>query len=75
MSIDLKMELAKQEYVNAINEINQKYELPLSIIEVIINGICNEVHNMKIMQIQKEQEELSKEDEVEKNKSKKESEK
>ena len=75
MSIDLKMELAKQEYVNAINEINQKYELPLSIIEVILNGICNEVHNMKIMQIQKEQEELSKKDEVEKNKSKKESEK
>lgn len=75
MSIDLKMELAKQEYVNAINEINKKYELPLSIIEVILNGICNEVHNMKIMQIQKEQEELSKKDEVEKNKSKKESEK
>lgn len=75
MSIDLKMELAKQEYVNDINEINQKYELPLSIIEVILNGICNEVHNMKIMQIQKEQEELSKKDEVEKNKSKKESEK
>lgn len=75
MSIDLKMELAKQEYVNSINEINQKYELPLSIIEVILNGICNEVHNMKIMQIQKEQEELSKKDEVEKNKSKKESEK
>ena len=62
MSIDLKMELAKQEYVNAINEINSKYELPLSIIEVILNGICNEVHNMKIMQIQKEQEELSKEE-------------
>lgn len=66
MSIDLKMELAKQEYVNAINEINNKYELPLSIIEVILNGIYNEVHNMKLMQIQKEQEELSKEKESEK---------
>ena len=65
MSIDLKMELAKQEYVNAINEINNKYELPLSIIEVILNGICNEVHNMKLMQIQKEQEGLSKEKESE----------
>ena len=75
MSIDLKMELAKQEYVNAVNEINQKYELPLSIIEVILNGICNEVHNMKIMQIQKEQEELSKKDKLEKNKSKKDSDK
>lgn len=65
MSIDLKIELAKQEYVNAINEINQKYELPLSIIEVILNGICNEVHNMKIMQIQKEQEELTQQEEKE----------
>lgn len=65
MSIDLKMELAKQEYVNSINEINQKYELPLSIIEVILNGICNEVHNMKIMQIQKEQEELAQQEEKE----------
>lgn len=68
MSIDLKMELAKQGYVNAINEINQKYELPLSIIEVILNGICNEVHNMKIMQIQKEQEELAQQEEKESDK-------
>lgn len=60
MSIDFKIELAKNEYVEAINEINNKYELPLSIIEVILSGICNEVHNMKISQIQKEQEELSK---------------
>ena len=54
MSIDLKMELAKQEYVDAINKINEKYELPISIIEIILNGICNEVHNMKITQIQQE---------------------
>ena len=62
MSIDLKMELAKQEYVDAINKINEKYELPISIIEIILSGICNEIHNMKLMQIQKEQEELSKEE-------------
>jgi len=68
MSIDLKIELTKQEYVDAINEINQKYELPLSIIEVILNGICNEVHNMKKMKIQKEQEELSKSEEKENDK-------
>ncbi len=54
MSIDLKMELAKQEYVDAINKINEKHELPISIIEIILNGICNEVHNMKITQIQQE---------------------
>lgn len=59
MSIDLKMEIAKQEYVNTINEINKKYELPISIVEIILSGIFNEVHNMKIVQIQKEQEELS----------------
>ena len=60
MSIDLKMELAKQEYVDAINKINEKYELPISIIGIILNGICNEVHNMKITQIQQEQQELAK---------------
>ncbi len=62
MSIDLKMELAKQEYVDAINKINEKYELPISIIEIILNGICNEVHNMKITQIQQEQQELAKQE-------------
>ncbi len=62
MSIDLKMELAKQEYVDAINKINEKYELPISIIEIILNGICNEVHNMKIIQIQQEQQELAKQE-------------
>lgn len=59
MSIDLKMEIAKQEYVNTINEINKKYELPISIVEIILSGIFNEVHNMKIVQIQKEKEKLS----------------
>lgn len=56
------MELAKQEYVDAINKINEKYELPISIIEIILNGICNEVHNMKITQIQQEQRELAKQE-------------
>lgn len=59
MSIDLKMELAKNEYVEAINQINQKYQLPASIIEILLSGIFNEVHNMKIVQIQKEKEKLS----------------
>lgn len=68
MSIDLKMELAKQEYVDAINKINEKYELPISIIEIILNGICNEVHNMKITQIQQEQEELAKQEKKDKKK-------
>lgn len=62
MSIDLKMELTKQEYVNAINKINEKYELPISIIEIILSSICNEVHTMKILQIQQEKEELAKQE-------------
>lgn len=68
MSIDLKMEMAKQEYVEAINNINEKYELPLSIVEILLTGISTEVHNMKIMSIQKEQQELlEKEKEAETN--------
>lgn len=60
MSEDLKIELAKQQYIESINEINKKYCLSLTIVEIILSAICNEVHNMKVMQIQKEQEELSK---------------
>lgn len=62
MSIDLKVEKAKQEYVNAINEINKKYDLPFTIVEMLLSGILNEVHNIKITQIEKEREELAKKD-------------
>lgn len=62
MSIDLKVEKAKQEYVNTINEINKKYDLPFTIVEMLLSGILNEVHNIKITQIEKEQEELAKKD-------------
>lgn len=54
MSMDLKIELAKEEYVNAINEISNKYGLPLTIIEVLLNGILNEVANMKVINIAEE---------------------
>lgn len=60
MSIDLKIEKAKQEYVNTINEINKKYDLPFTIVEMLLSGILNEVHNIKINRIQKEREELAK---------------
>lgn len=62
MSIDLKTEKAKQEYVNTINEINKKYDLPFTIVEMLLSGILNEVHNIKITQIEKEREELEKKD-------------
>lgn len=54
MSMDLKIEMAKDEYVNAINEISNKYGLPLTIIEVLLNGILNEVANMKAINIAEE---------------------
>lgn len=58
MLTDLKIEQAKEEYVNAINEINEKYKLPLTIVEMLLDGICNEVHKMKLFNIQKEKEEI-----------------
>ena len=63
MSIDLKIELAKDEYVNAINEISNKYDLPLTIIEVLLNAILNEVTNMKTINIAKEKEKIKEESE------------
>ena len=60
VSFDLKLELAKNEYVKSINEINKKYELPLSIIEIILSEIYNEVSRMKIEQLQIEKAELDK---------------
>ncbi|MDY5929660.1 MAG: hypothetical protein SPJ27_06465 [Candidatus Onthovivens sp.] len=56
--MDLKIEMAKEEFVNAINEISNKYELPLTIIEILLNGILNEVANMKAINITKEREKM-----------------
>ena len=66
MSFDLKCELAKKEYVNAINEINTKYNLPLTVVEIILNGICNEVYRMKQVKIQEEQSKLDNKEESDK---------
>lgn len=60
MSMDLKIELAKEEYVNSINEINKKYDLPLSFVELILQGILVEVSNMKTEKILKEKNDLEK---------------
>ena len=60
MSMDLKLELAKDEYVNSINEINKKYDLPLSFVELILQGILVEVSNMKTEKILKEKSDLEK---------------
>lgn len=60
MSMDLKLELAKEEYVNSINEINKKYDLPLSFVELILQGILIEVSNIKTEKILKEKSDLEK---------------
>ena len=60
MSMDLKIELAKEEYVNSINEINKKYDLPLVFVELILQGILVEVSNMKTEKILKEKSDLEK---------------
>ena len=68
MSIDLKIELAKKDYVDAINSINEKYELSITLSEIILNGILQEVLNLKqaklendLKEYQKNQEEVKKE--------------
>ncbi|HAB66602.1 MAG TPA: hypothetical protein DCE23_04460 [Firmicutes bacterium] len=67
MSIDTKLELAKQEYVNAINKINTKYGIPLCLAEILLGGILQEVINVKnnnvsaeLTQLEKEQREKAK---------------
>lgn len=61
MSEDLKIELAKQQYIESINEISKKYCLSLTIIEIILSGLLDEVHEMKITKIKQEQEKLEQE--------------
>ena len=61
MSMDLKIEMAKEEFVNAINEISNKYDLPLTIIKILLNAILNEVANMKAINITKEIEKIKEE--------------
>lgn len=60
MSKDLKIEIAKEKIVDAINQINTEYELPLLILELILNSISNEVRNMRVANLKHERETLNK---------------
>lgn len=64
MSKDLKIEIAKEKIVDAINQINAEYELPLLILELILNSISNEVRNMRVANLKHEREKFN-EDETE----------
>lgn len=59
MSKDLKIEIAKEKIVDEINKIKEEYELPLLILELILNSISNEVSNMRISNLKIERENLS----------------
>lgn len=54
MSIDLKIDLAKQEYVNAINSINNKYDLEASLVEIIMKDLLSQVSAFKQAKIEKD---------------------
>lgn len=60
MSKDLKIEIAKEKIVDEINKIKEEYELPLLILELILNSISNEVSNMRISNLKIERETLNK---------------
>ena len=45
--ISLIMEEAKIDYVNAINEITQKYNLSMYLVDIIISVIYQEINMMK----------------------------
>ena len=67
MNLTLKMEKAKNDYVNAINEITQKYDLDICLVEILIGGIYNEILRLKQVVLQKAIEQENKEKESDNN--------
>ena len=53
MNLTLKMEKAKADYVNAINEVTQKYDLDICLVEILIGAIYNETLRLKQVALQK----------------------
>ena len=52
MNLTLKMEKAKIDYVNAINEVTKKYDLDICLVEILIGGIYNETLRLKQVALQ-----------------------
>lgn len=52
MNLTLKMEKAKTDYVNAINEVTKKYDLDIYLVEILIGGIYNEILRLKQVALQ-----------------------
>ena len=53
MNLTLKMEKAKTDYVNAINEVTKKYDLDIYLVEILIGAIYNETLRLKQVALQK----------------------
>lgn len=67
MNLTLKMEKAKTDYVNAINEVTQKYDLDICLVEIIIGAIYNETLRLKQVTLQEAIEKENKEKESDNN--------
>ena len=52
MNLTLKMEKAKTDYVNAINEVTKKYDLDICLVEILIGAIYNEILRLKQVALQ-----------------------
>lgn len=52
MNLTLKMEKAKTDYVNAINEVTKKYDLDICLVEILIGAIYNETLRLKQVALQ-----------------------
>lgn len=67
MNLTLKMEKAKTDYVNAINEVTKKYDLDICLVEILIGGIYNETLRLKQVALQEATEKENKKKESDNN--------
>lgn len=67
MNLTLKMEKAKTDYVNAINEVTKKYDLDIYLVEILIGAIYNEILRLKQVALQEAIEKENKEKESDNN--------
>lgn len=52
-TIDVMMEVSKNEIVDSINKVCEKNNLPLCLLNIIISNIAVEVNNMSQQELQK----------------------
>lgn len=52
-TLDVGMELSKNEIVDSINKICEKHNLPICLLNIILSNIAIEVNNMAQQELQK----------------------